>query len=181
MTNTADRRIYAACLASYNNGILHGRWIDCDGKDADDIQGEVNAMLKASRLPDAEEWAIHDYEGFPRGTVQEYTSFQSIAAMCEVLEAGHGVGLSYLLNSCGYSLENALERAEEVEVSEDETPRQYCERYMEETGGLEGVPAHLANYIDFDAMARDWVLSGDLVEHDSDEKGRVLITNSNEF
>lgn len=21
-------RFYAACLASYNNGVLHGRWID---------------------------------------------------------------------------------------------------------------------------------------------------------
>lgn len=24
----SDNRIYVACLASYNNGVLHGKWID---------------------------------------------------------------------------------------------------------------------------------------------------------
>ena len=28
--------IYVACLAAYNNGHLHGKWIDVDG-DADEI------------------------------------------------------------------------------------------------------------------------------------------------
>jgi antirestriction protein len=45
-----ERRIYAACLASYNNGCLHGRWIDAD-QDADTIMAEINAMLKASPCP----------------------------------------------------------------------------------------------------------------------------------
>lgn len=48
--SSADFRIYAACLASYNNGVLHGAWIDVDGKDADDIQQEINLMLKASGI-----------------------------------------------------------------------------------------------------------------------------------
>lgn len=46
-----ELRIYVACLASYNSGTLHGAWIDCDGKGADDIQDEVNAMLRASPFP----------------------------------------------------------------------------------------------------------------------------------
>ena len=51
-------RIYVACLASYNNGILHGRWIDVTDEDA--IWSEVQAMLKASPLDEiCEEWAIH--------------------------------------------------------------------------------------------------------------------------
>ncbi|KGK67087.1 antirestriction protein ArdA [Xanthomonas citri] len=44
-------RIYVACLASYNNGVLHGRWIDLDGMDADDVQAEIAAMLRESPNP----------------------------------------------------------------------------------------------------------------------------------
>jgi len=46
-----ETRIYAACLASYNSGSLHGAWIDCEGKDAEALQIEINAMLAASRCP----------------------------------------------------------------------------------------------------------------------------------
>ena len=50
-------RIYVACLAAYNNGRLHGAWIDATTPD--EIRTEVRAMLAASPEPDAEEWAIH--------------------------------------------------------------------------------------------------------------------------
>lgn len=43
-------RFYAACLASYNNGVLHGRWIDASD-DVDAMQDEINAMLRESRFP----------------------------------------------------------------------------------------------------------------------------------
>jgi hypothetical protein len=50
-------RIYVACLAAYNNGCLHGRWIDATTPD--EIWAQVRAMLADSPEPDAEEWAIH--------------------------------------------------------------------------------------------------------------------------
>lgn len=43
-------RFYAACLASYNNGVLHGRWIDASA-DVDEMKEEVSAMLRESRFP----------------------------------------------------------------------------------------------------------------------------------
>ncbi len=74
-TPTAENseiRIYVACLASYNNGILFGQWIDAT-QELDDLYAELRAMLKASPIPDAEEWAIHDYEGFEGLRLSEYT------------------------------------------------------------------------------------------------------------
>jgi antirestriction protein len=56
-------RIYLACLAAYNNGKLHGVWIDATN-DIDDIQDQINEMLESSPEEDAEEWAIHDYESY---------------------------------------------------------------------------------------------------------------------
>ena len=52
-------RIYVACLASYNNGILYGRWVSAD-EGLEHIQAKVRAMLKASPIEDVEEYAIHD-------------------------------------------------------------------------------------------------------------------------
>lgn len=46
MGETFNPKIYVACLAAYNNGILHGRWIDAD-QDADEIRAGIAEMLKA--------------------------------------------------------------------------------------------------------------------------------------
>ena len=54
-------RIYAACLASYDNDVLHGRWIDATS-DVDDMQAEVNAMLRESRFPNVMVVAPDGYE-----------------------------------------------------------------------------------------------------------------------
>ncbi|MER9833393.1 antirestriction protein ArdA [Mesorhizobium sp. M0145] len=53
-------RIYAACLASYNNGVLHGIWIDASD-DIDAMQAEINAMLRTSRFPNVTV-SLPDYE-----------------------------------------------------------------------------------------------------------------------
>jgi len=58
-------RIYVACLAAYNNGKLRGEWIDAN-QDDDAIFDDIKKILSTSPEPLAEEWAIHDYEGFQR-------------------------------------------------------------------------------------------------------------------
>ena len=60
--------IYAASLSDYNNGILHGAWIDAD-EDEGRMQSEVDSMLARSPTTKAhgevaEEWAVHDHQGF---------------------------------------------------------------------------------------------------------------------
>ena len=79
-------RIYVACLAAYNNGRLHGRWIDA-AQEADDIQTDVQAMLAESPQPGAEEWAIHDSDGFGPITIHEHESFADVAALAAFIEA----------------------------------------------------------------------------------------------
>ena len=62
-------RAYIADLAAYNEGNLVGGWIDLDGKDADDIQGEIAKLLEtwsAGKEQPREEYAVHDWEG-PKG------------------------------------------------------------------------------------------------------------------
>src|SRR5688572_9380760 len=70
-TMTNEIRIYVADLAAYNAGHLHGVWIDAT-QDVEDIQAQIDAMLKSSPVADAEEYAIHDYEGFDGYNLGEY-------------------------------------------------------------------------------------------------------------
>jgi len=79
-THTTTPRVYVACLAAYNNGRLHGRWIDA-AQPPEDIWSEVQAMLAGSPEPFAEEWAIHDYEGFGELRLGESESFERVAAV----------------------------------------------------------------------------------------------------
>lgn len=78
MENKSEPKIYVACLAAYNNGILHGEWIDAN-QEADAIRDDIAAMLKASPITDAEEWAIHDYEDFEGVRIEEYSGIDEVA------------------------------------------------------------------------------------------------------
>jgi len=69
-------RIYVACLAAYNSGYLHGVWIDVTA-DIDDIQDQINSMLESSPVDDAEECAIHDFEGYGSYRLLEYEGIES--------------------------------------------------------------------------------------------------------
>ncbi len=53
---TEEIKIYVACLASYNDGILHGAWIDAN-QDVGNIHDEIRAMLQASSVRGTEEYA----------------------------------------------------------------------------------------------------------------------------
>jgi len=58
-SNYTAPRIYVACLASYNNGVLHGSWIDCEGKGADELTGRIWALEQRQML-NTREWLKAD-------------------------------------------------------------------------------------------------------------------------
>tara|TARA_R110000737_G_scaffold120641_1_gene152914 strand:- start:5403 stop:5864 length:462 start_codon:yes stop_codon:yes gene_type:complete len=121
-------RFYVACLAAYNRGRLHGVWIDAT-QELDEIQEQVNVMLKESPEPDAEEWAIHDYEGFGSYCVSEYPEFEELHLVASFIEEYPKIG-GELLNYFGQfggTVDEAKEAADE----------HYFEiRLLQVTGGL---------------------------------------------
>lgn len=149
-------RIYAACLAAYNNGRLHGRWIDA-AQDPDDIQAEISEMLAASPISDAEEWAIHDYEGFEGARLEEYSGIENARALALFI-VEHGELGAKLLEHVGGDLEQA-EAAFDDYAGEHESLADFAREITEETTS---VPPTLVNYIDYDAIARDMELNGDV-------------------
>lgn len=158
MTNVSDSnpRIYVACLAAYNNGYLHGAWIDAD-QDADEIRDEIAAMLARSPIENAEEYAIHDYEGFEGVTIHEYAGIGRLARMAAFISEHGALGAGLL-----------AEFADDIDQAE--TALQDCYHgqfasladYMEElTAESITIPDALRYYIDWEAMARDAEMSGE--------------------
>src|SRR4051812_38892101 len=103
-------RIYVADLAAYNSGILHGVWIDAT-LDVEDIQEQIDAMLKASPVADAEEYAIHDHEGFDGYSLGEYEGIQAAHDVAAFIEEYPDFG-AMLISNFG-NIDDARKAAEE--------------------------------------------------------------------
>lgn len=204
-------RIYAACLASYNAGRLHGAWINAD-QDASSIQAEISAMLKASPCPNvtradyrcrdchhewahdvssyqpapdtcpdckssniahgapypsAEEFAIHDHEGFA-GLLSEYTPIDEVVWTAEALKE-HGSKYAGL-RKVGYNHEDAVQKVEEDYQGEYDSLADWAEQYLEDTGLFHRLrhDSPLRTYFDFEQYARDALLGGDIMTVEAD-------------
>lgn len=99
-------QIYVASLTDYNNGVLHGVWVDMT-QDLDDIWQQVNDMLaksptvKSGRLAGpAEEWGIHDYEGFEGIKLDEFESLDRVAEIATMI-AEHGPAFAAYVSNEG--------------------------------------------------------------------------------
>lgn len=188
MTRTFSPRIYVACLSSYNNGVLHGAWIDAD-QSPDAIQEEVALMLRKSPHPNvtipcpacegctdetratcseckgkgkvlsAEEWAIHDYDDFGGVKLSESASFEDVSALAEALS---DKGEAFALWIDNGNDVDTMDRFEECYAGEWDTLIAFAENLLDETGQLDEIPQWARNYFDMDAYARDLELGGDV-------------------
>ncbi len=154
--SSSDIRIYVADLAAYNAGHLHGVWIDAT-LDVDDIQDQINAMLTASPVEGAEEYAIHDYEGFGTYSLHEYAGLEAAHEVACFIEEWPDFGAA-LLEHTG-SVEDARRIADEDYSGCHASLADYAQELTEET--ME-IPQALVHYINYEAMARDMELNGDV-------------------
>lgn len=154
---TEQPRIYVACLAAFNNGILHGAWIDA-AQEPWSIYDAVKAMLAASPVAGAEEWAIHDYEGFGGARIEEYASFEHVSELASFI-ADHGDIGAALLEHFGGDLEEAQEAISDRYMGHHASLADYMQDMTEKTTTI---PPSLSCYIDYQAMARDAEINGDL-------------------
>ncbi len=185
MTKTAPR-LYVACLASYNNGVLHGRWIDV-GQDADEIQSEIAAILRESQFPNvtvdcpecdgvgctecgdtgkvasAEEWAVHDFEGFGEINLGEYPDIEEVAALAAAIDEHGEPFLAWAANA---SDNRDPDDFQESYSGEYDDLADYVTDFWEQAGWKPVEDHrqwwHPTRYIDWEAMARDLQLNGDV-------------------
>lgn len=161
---TRSPAIYVASLADYNNGVLHGTWIDA-AQEPDDIEAEIKAMLDQSRESNAEEWAIHDHEQFGRWRVHEYDSMERVSRVAKGI-AEHGYAFSAWADLHDDEPDRWDEFAEAY-MGHYDSVQTYVDQMADDLGytdELAKLPESLQPYVHFDtaALARDMELSGDI-------------------
>ena len=140
---TPEPRIYAASLADYNNGELHGSWIEA-AQPTEDIHEKIHKMLGASAIAGAEEWAIHDYEGFGRFRLHEYEQIETVSRIANGI-VEYGPIFAHWVEHVGTEDVEALERFDEHYLGSWDSLADYAEELLEDMG------------IDIDTMVPDWL------------------------
>ena len=91
-------------------------------------------MLVASPIDAAEEWAIHDYEGFEGAPISEWESFKSVANIAEFIEENAELG-GKLIEHYGGKLKDAKTALEHYH-GEYESLEDYARSLTEDTSEI---------------------------------------------
>lgn len=186
-------RIFVSCLAAYNNGDLHGAWIDAE-QQAEDIQHDIKQMLIDSPVSDkeccdpdcahvgppdedgecpecgmayhlAEEWMIHDHEGFLGIEISPHEDIETIAALAELIgtmEGYEAAAFAAWYDNDDRELDRLEEQFREDYQGTFKDLGDWAYEYMDSTGGLSEMPDHLRSYFDYEAFGWDAQLGGDI-------------------
>ena len=154
-------QIYVASLSDYNDGRLHGSWIDAS-QSADEFYGAVQSMLERSPTGGAEEFAIHDYEGFGPWCPSEYESIETVAAVANGISEFGPAFVHYV--ALRGTDEDFLLEFEDHYLGHYESAEAYAEELLDDLGISIQVPPELEPYVrlDVEAYARDLELGGDI-------------------
>ena len=176
----AQPRIYVASLADYNEGRLHGTWIDAN-QDEDELDRAIKEMLARSPSPGAEEWAIHDYDDFGPLRLDEFESLAAVAKIAKGI-GEHGPAFAAWAAHVGTDSE-ALDEFEDAYMGEWDSATAFAEEMLEDMGHIEeimrSVPEHLVPYvqIDYEGFVRDLVRNGELATLEKPDGGIYVFRN----
>jgi antirestriction protein len=159
--------IWVGSLSDYNNGRLHGVWLDAT-LEPEELHEAVAVMLRNSHMPDAEEWAIMDYDDFCGLRLGEYAPLETVSRIANGI-AEHGEAFAAWASHVGEDDIDALEHFEDHYHGHFDSTEAYVEDLLEETGSyryFEDMPEDLRRYARFDVeqMARDYEVELFIVE-----------------
>ncbi|MGD0082034.1 MAG: antirestriction protein ArdA [Acidimicrobiales bacterium] len=159
-------KVWIASLSDYNAGHLHGAWVEAD-QEPDDIWAGINEVLRSSKEPGAEEWAVFDYEGFGPLRLSEYETVERISRLGRGI-GEHGEAFAAFANFLGGE-DELLDQFEDCYSGQWESAVDCVEEFLEDAGIDrildDAVPGYLRDYVrvDTEALARDMEFEGSLL------------------
>jgi len=164
-----DAKIYVADLAEYNNGRLVGKWLDLsDYSSGAEVMEAIQEMLDEQTKKDKygdvhEEYAIHDFEGFPRSFYSEYMGESDFDALYEMMKVADSSNLPLevlmeAVSDLGY--EDDPERVAEayyssVPASMGNEWRDFAYDYIDSIGNITEAVSKPEYYFDFESFGSD--------------------------
>jgi len=174
--NDDTPRVYVACLGCYNEGRLHGKWMDADELDSEWLHGDLHEdgshpMTRCKKLYH-DEWAIHDSEYID---CSEHPDIPKLITVMQLFEE-HGEGFREWYNYCGDQYDDPEEAWQDRYQGEYDSEKAFAEEWAEMCGYLDditdgrGRKIHnpLIRYIDF-----EWYWNADLRHHFTFSNGHV--------
>src|SRR5579859_3240619 len=163
----ARPRIWVGSWLDYNNGVLHGDWIDADREDSE-VWSDIQAMLarsptSAETSEVAEDWGIFDHENFGGLRIDEQ---ESVAWVAKVARGISQHGPAFAAWAGVVEDETLLDGFASDYLGHYDSVEDYAEQVF---GGVafeqlleRHVPEHLRPYIHLDtqALARDLQFGG---------------------
>ena len=128
----------------------------------------MNAVPMLKDQVSAEEWAIHDYEGFEGFRIEEYDSFEHVAEIAALIEE-HGPAYAAYASHVGedYATSGGFEEAYNGEHDSEEA---VAEQLIDDLYNLDDMMGSLASYFDYEKYARDLFIN-DYTSEDNPEGG----------
>jgi antirestriction protein len=161
-------RCYVADLAAYNSGQLIGEWIDLDGLTAEEMQEAVSDVIKRSPFPEAEEYAIHDWDGLP-SSFGEWPDWNVVAnyvaAMEELEQVAEEAFKIYCQHLGELDNDDLISNFREAYRGCHESGEDYAQEYAEDVGFNADDAPWPFYYIDWSAAFRDLEVGGDIWSH----------------
>lgn len=156
--------IYVASLADYNAGTLFGRWIDAS-QSADCIRSDITALLAESNEPVAEEWAIHDYEGFEDLRLSEFEDLDAVSSIAQSI-VEHGPLFASLVGHFGGTehIEEARRYMDEAYQGSFDDLAGYAEELISDCWAevVRRLPDFIRYHIDYAGIAEDMEMNGEI-------------------
>lgn len=171
--------IWVGSLSDYNNGVLHGEWLDA-AREEDDIQADIAAMLARSPTTartgePAEEWGIFDYEGFNQLRIDQHEELELVSQIARGV-AEHGLAYAAYAEVMDGD-RDAMAGFEDAYLGHYDSVEAYAEQLVDDLGYQQAVdqalPESMRPYarIDTAALAHDLQISGDIYVLPADDGG----------
>jgi antirestriction protein len=163
-------RIWVGSWLDYNNGVLHGDWIEADQEEAEiwaDIQAILDGSPTAAETGEAaEDWGIFDYDSFGSVKIGEQEAVSYVSAIARGI-AEHGPAFAAWADLI--EDQTQLDGFTDAYLGEHDSIEAYAEDQLDELGYNQmldaQLPEHIRRYVEFNiaGLARDLWLSGDVM------------------
>jgi antirestriction protein len=167
MSKYSTATIYVGTYGKYNDGSLHGEWIDLEGLDKESFYEKIKELHSDEEDP---EFMFQDLEGFAYVIAGEsgfnkgaWEALEVWQELDEEEREAFGIWCDHMgsLDGCEDWRDQYAGQYESVEAFADE---------LIDQGALGEIPESLSAYIDVAKYARDLELGGDIWE----EEGHIF-------
>jgi antirestriction protein len=163
----ASPRIWVGSLVDYNDGLLHGAWIEA-AREPEEIEAAIQPVLASSPWTTrtgqlAEEWGIFDYDNFGACRLDQHENLGWVSAVAKGI-AAHG--LAFAAWADVVEEPELLADFDEAYIGHYDSLHAYVEQLINDLGYDQlldrAVPPSLRPYVKIDVAATAQDLGSDL-------------------